>query len=313
MTMTTNKHYPLILAHGITRPDYLIDFIMRKLKLYDFSLVADRFHYFKGIASYLRKNGVEVYHTNVSFAADVETRAKDLTREIQKILDTTGHAKVHIIGHSMGGLDARHMIVHEGMADKVATLTTIGTPHLGSPVADWVLENGLDKLVEALREVINLEGARSLTPGACREFNAFARSAEACNAVIYQTYASSQKRESTFLPFQRTWQIVYEKEGDNDGLVSVPSQKWAERLVGKEGTIKFIKQHHFPLPADHINQMGWWHFERKPEWWNWGLFKEKKQYETIIKNIYLKIAHEVNFLIESGDHTTPESMRRMAA
>jgi triacylglycerol lipase len=93
----------------------------------------------------LRKNGIEVYHTNVSFAADVETRAKDLTREIQKILADTGHAKVHIIGHSMGGLDARQMIVHEGMADKVATLTTIGTPHWGSPVAEWVLEHDLTR------------------------------------------------------------------------------------------------------------------------------------------------------------------------
>jgi triacylglycerol esterase/lipase EstA (alpha/beta hydrolase family) len=40
---------------------------------------------------------------------------------------------VHIIAHSMGGLDARHLIVDiVTMADKVGTLATIGTPHLGT-------------------------------------------------------------------------------------------------------------------------------------------------------------------------------------
>jgi triacylglycerol lipase len=311
--MTASRQYPFILAHGITRPDYLIDFIIRKLQLYDFSLISDRFHYFKGIASYLRKNGIEVYHSNVSFAADVETRAKELAREIQKILATTGHMKVHIIGHSMGGLDARHMIVHENMADKVATLTTIGTPHLGSPVANWVLEHDFDKIIEALREVINLEGAKSLTTTACREFNELARSAEAANAVIYQTYASSQTRELTFLPLQKTWQLINDQEGENDGLVSAQSQKWAKQLVGKDGTIKLIKQHDFPLPADHVNQMGWWHYDRKLEWWNWGLFREKRQYEIAIKNIYLKIAHEVKAILDDPNFIKPAPMQRMAA
>ncbi len=297
--MATTKHYPLILAHGITRPDYLIAYIFRKLKWYDFSMVFDRLHYFKGIASYLRKNGIEVYHTSVSFAADLATRAKDLTREIQKILGDTGHPKVHIVGHSMGGLDARYMIVHEGMADKVATLTTIGTPHFGSAVADWVLQNGFDKIVTALREVINLEGVQSLTTTACQAFNDSARNAEAANAVIYQTYAGSQKRELTFLPLQATWQILYDKEGDNDGLVSVPSQKWTEHLTGTNGIIKTIRQHDFPLPADHVNQMGWWHLHRNLEWWDWGIFKEKKEYETAIKNIYLKIAREAQAMMEA--------------
>ena len=42
---------------------------------------------------------------------------------------------MHLIAHSMGGLDARHMIVREGMAERVASLTTVGTPHNGTPVA----------------------------------------------------------------------------------------------------------------------------------------------------------------------------------
>jgi triacylglycerol lipase len=294
--MTKRKH-PIILAHGITRPDYLIDFIVRKLRWYDFSRVYDKFHYFKGIASFLKQHGFEVYHTSVSFAADVETRAKDLATAIQKIFHDTGHEKVHIIGHSMGGLDARHMIVNHNMADKVASLTTIGTPHLGASLADEFMESGrLNKIITTLGKVINLEGFKSLTTEACRAFNDCARDAEAANPVVYQVYASAQKRELTFLPFQKTWQIVYDHEGDNDGLVSVKSQKWEERLLAKSGAAKIIRQHDFPVPADHVNQIGWVHWTGlyQASLWNWKIWKKKRQYEKIIKQIYLKIAREVN-------------------
>jgi triacylglycerol lipase len=289
--MTTQKHHPIILAHGITRPDYIIDFIKRKMNFQGITLVSEKFHYFKGIASFLRHHGFEVYHTSVSFAADIETRARDLTREINKILANTGHQKLHIIGHSMGGLDARHMIVNHSMAYKVASLTTIGTPHLGTSVADWFIQIGLDKIVGTIRNVINLEGFRSLTTKACREFNDFARDAEAANSVVYQVYASAQKRELTFRLFQKTWQITYDKEGDNEGLVSVKSQKWEDRLVGKNGAVKIIKQHVFPMPADHVNQMGWWHWNGAH--WNARILKEKKEFEMAIKNVYLQIAREV--------------------
>ena len=50
----------------------------------------------------------------------------------------------------MAGLDARYMISKLGMADKVATLVTIGTPHRGSYFADWgvkVLGRGVNVMV----------------------------------------------------------------------------------------------------------------------------------------------------------------------
>lgn len=295
--MSNHRNYPIILAHGITRPDYLVDFMVRKLNLQDFSHAYDKFHYFKGIASFLKQHGFEVYHTSVSFAADVETRAQDLAQALRKILADTGHAKVHIIAHSMGGLDARHMIVNHGMAAAVATLTTLGTPHLGASVADWYFASGSwNKIFSAFGKVINVKGFKSLMTAACRAFNDAARDAEAANAVIYQTYASCQKRELTFLPFQKNWQIIYDREGDNDGLVSVQSQKWEACLVAKNGVTKTIRQYDFPMPADHINQMGWVHrtglFSTKA--WNWRIWQEKRRAELAIKNIYLQIAQAVS-------------------
>jgi len=294
--MAKNKKYPFVLAHGIARPDHLIDSIFSTLNLsiYDFSFLSDRFHYFKGIASFLKTHEIEVYHSRVSFAADVDTRAEDLKKGIDKILEKTGHKKVHIIAHSMGGLDARHMIVKEKMEAKVASLTTLSTPHYGTSAADWALSQGIDKIISAVRVFLNLEGLKSVTQAACKKFNQYAKKQEAANDVYYQTYASSQERDSVFLLFQKTWDVIKEKEGENDGLVSLKSASWQSKL-SVNGHQKTIKQNRFPIHADHLDQIGWWNLNElhKAGWWNLKALREKNKYEEIIKNVYLKIVEEI--------------------
>ncbi len=296
--MSDDRQYPFVLAAGIARPDFLIDSMVRtlNLSLYDFSFVSDRFHYFRGIASFLKKHGIEVYHSRVSFAAEVEKRAQDLAKEIQKILDKTGHDKVHIIAHSMGGLDARHMIVDEGMAEPVASLTTIGTPHFGTSAAEWVLEQGADKLIGAFRKFLNLEGIKSVTREACAKFNQRAREGEATNEVYYQTYASAQAKERVFLPFQVSWEVIRKEEGYNDGLVAVASQQWSQQLVGDSGVLKKIDRRDFPISADHLDQVGWWNLNElhKAGWWDLKALRKKNEHEALIKSIYLKICEDVN-------------------
>ena len=44
---------------------------------------------------------------------------------------------VHILAHSLGGLDSRYMISKLDMAERVLSLTTLGTPHRGTTFADW--------------------------------------------------------------------------------------------------------------------------------------------------------------------------------
>jgi len=49
---------------------------------------------------------------------------------------------LHVIAHSMGGLDARHAITNrKDIVTRVRTLVTIGTPHQGSPVAAAIMSN----------------------------------------------------------------------------------------------------------------------------------------------------------------------------
>ena len=48
----------------------------------------------------------------------------------------------HLIAHSMGGLDSRFLITHlQPTSDnRILSLTTIGSPHRGSPIADLIVE-----------------------------------------------------------------------------------------------------------------------------------------------------------------------------
>lgn len=292
--MSNANRYPIILAHGIARFDFLRNFFSDRFEALGLNLAAnnDGLHYFKGIAGHLRANGFDVHHSSVSFAAGVERRAQDLRNEVQNVLNATGKQKVHIIAHSMGGLDARHMIVDLAMGDRVASLTTIGTPHLGTSFANWGLSNQGDEFIRIVGNIIDLAGFKDLTLEACANFNARAEGQEATNSIVYQTYAGSQDQNLIFTPLQQSWEIINRHEGSNDGLVSTKSQAWQPRLTGSEGTAKEIKQNVFPVPVDHLNEVGWWDLSelRAVPWWRTNIFTAAKDYELRIKNVYLDIA-----------------------
>lgn len=281
---------PIVLAHGITRFDILREIFVQKLGVSEDEL-GDRFHYFKRIKSHLEANGFEVHHSSVDFGGSVELRSRQLSDNINRILTGKPSGKVHIIAHSMGGLDARHMIVDiDGMAERVASVTTIGTPHLGTSFADVGISHG-GSAIDDLRRIIDLEGFKDLTTTKCAAFNARAKDKEANNSVVYRTYASSEERDKVFFPLQPSWKIINKAEGENDGLVSVKSQHWTTELIATDDARKPIAQFRFPIPADHLNEVGWW----DPQETNAFLLllrggRQVEEYESKIRDIYLQIA-----------------------
>lgn len=119
--------YPIVLLHGMA------GFV----KVDAIDLV-----YFNGVKDDLAKHGeTEVYATKATPYASSEDRVKDIAPQIDAILKATGKSKVNVIGHSQGGMDARVLASPAGAAygDRIASVTTIATPHRGSKVADLVL------------------------------------------------------------------------------------------------------------------------------------------------------------------------------
>ena len=61
--------------------------------------------------------------------------AAGLSVEVERIVEETGFERIHIIGHSLGGLIARYYVTRLGGDARVHTLITLGTPHEGSYAA----------------------------------------------------------------------------------------------------------------------------------------------------------------------------------
>lgn len=116
-----HTRYPLVLVHGLAMKE---TFFMRS---------------FGRIDRILRIQGHRVYVSHIDSFGSIESNAGQLKAEILAILLETGADKVNIIAHSKGGLDAKYMITDLGMAEHIASLTTLCTPHRGSPVASFVL------------------------------------------------------------------------------------------------------------------------------------------------------------------------------
>ncbi|MFG2310406.1 esterase/lipase family protein [Streptomyces sp. NPDC048566] len=66
---------------------------------------------------------------------DIRTAAELLGRHIEEICARTGHDRVDVVGHSLGGLIARYYAQCLGGDRHVRTLVTLGTPHAGTRVA----------------------------------------------------------------------------------------------------------------------------------------------------------------------------------
>jgi pimeloyl-ACP methyl ester carboxylesterase len=93
-------------------------------------------HYWLSILNILRKTvGAEVIVTAVPGTGSIASRAEQLDRFLQ--IKALGRG-INFMAHSMGGLDCRYLITHLKPVDYTPlSLTTIATPHRGSPFMDW--------------------------------------------------------------------------------------------------------------------------------------------------------------------------------
>ncbi|MFD2090263.1 esterase/lipase family protein [Blastococcus deserti] len=69
------------------------------------------------------------------FLTDVARGATHLGARIERLCEQTGHDRVHVVGHSLGGLIARYHVQRQRGDRRVASLVTLGTPHRGSILA----------------------------------------------------------------------------------------------------------------------------------------------------------------------------------
>ena len=69
---------------------------------------------------------------------DVRLAATGLATRVELLCEETGFERIHLVGHSMGGLIARYYVQRLGGDARVHTLVTLGTPHSGTRAAALV-------------------------------------------------------------------------------------------------------------------------------------------------------------------------------
>lgn len=259
--------YPIVLAHGFFGFDEFAGL--------DFAT------YFYGVQAHLADHGEHmVYTPAVDPFNSSAYRGAQLAAAIQDILAETGHAKVNLIGHSQGGLDAR--VVAHDHPEMIASVVTLQTPHFGTPISDIALEviddpnlqEVLDWIVQAIGAPLYDEvGELTSISAAITQFSAPAVQAfnaeyvdqpgiwyasivgrsdhhdggDACEVASAPPFIAAWAGETDpidplFAPTEALLDGGFGDSYPNDGLVRVVDGKWGEFLGC--------------LPADHLDMVG---------------------------------------------------------
>ncbi|WP_137814750.1 esterase/lipase family protein [Gandjariella thermophila] len=92
---------------------------------------------FEPLRRALRRDGADRTHI-VSYSpltGGLRTAAELLSTEVEALCGRTGRRRVHLVGHSLGGLIARYFVQRLGGDRQVDVLVTLGTPHGGITAA----------------------------------------------------------------------------------------------------------------------------------------------------------------------------------
>ena len=231
--------------------------------------------YFNGVREHLEQLPANVFAPEVSPAGGIEVRGEELRRQIlQAFTDGTldPGEKAHLIAHSMGGLDCRYLLSpgnkhttpENDLAGRIASLTTIASPHRGSPIADlfalkpveeFAVLHHLNGLLHGVADIggiakhilehvgISLDGLEDLTTESTARFNDNTPN----NPQVRYFSVAGRGRDGAvptaevLLPFH---EYITKKTGQpNDGLVAVESARW-------DGFDEDL------WPADHADEIG---------------------------------------------------------
>ncbi|MAZ41975.1 MAG: lipase, partial [Flammeovirgaceae bacterium] len=196
----------------------------------------------------------------------------ELKRKVRYWMAANNMRKVNIIAHSQGALTARYMATNLGMKNKVSTITSVNSPHHGTPFADISLDVIPNWIKPYAAPLINnlserLYGDRSnrshdiLAMGQALSQNyakVFNENTPNVRSIRYYSYGSHMKfadpiqHPIMFLVYPVTYLggRHYGLNGKNDGVVPIESHKWGSFKGGP-------KTPWYSTGVDHIQSTNW--------------------------------------------------------
>lgn len=219
MSTSCASKYPILLLHGAGFRDLRLPV------------------YWGRIPGELIRRGAVVRHGEQDCWASTEENAVFLKRRVLELLAETKSEKLNIIGHSKGGLEARMLASGLGMAERIASVITVATPHRGSKTVDALLRApelffklaalGVNSWIRLIgdRRPDFIAVCRGFSTGAMAEFN---RENPDAPGVYYRSFACAMSGPLSDFNLAAANAIINSIEGENDGLVSVESALWGE-------------------------------------------------------------------------------------
>lgn len=191
--------------------------------------------YWGRIPRMLMRGGAAVYYGQQDSWGTVEDNAKALKARIEAVLAETGAEKVNIIAHSKGGLEARMAAASLDAGGKIASITTIGTPHCGSRTVDallrlpdWLFAVAAFFVDHWIRIVGDTKpDFRTVCKSFSTEYAArFNAENPDVSGIVYSSYGGVMKSPFSDGTLWLTNLVVRAIEGENDGLVTLSSAAW---------------------------------------------------------------------------------------
>lgn len=216
--------YPILLVHGVFFRDFRY------------------FNYWGRIPRELEANGAKIFYGNHHSASSVADSAAELTARIEEILAEAKAEKVNIIAHSKGGLDCRYAIANLGISEKVASLTTVNTPHRGCLFADYLLGKISPDIQSRVANAYNtalrklgepnpdfLAAVTNLTESYCKQLD---QEMPLPHGIFCQSVGSVlASATGGKFPLNLSYHLVNHFSGENDGLVDEDSFRWGENYI----------------------------------------------------------------------------------
>lgn len=224
--------YPVVLVHGLAAKTVLF------------------WNCFGSIPRFLREQDVRVFVPNHDGVGTIRGNAHQLKAQIEAICAAENCEKVNIIAHSKGGLDAREMITSLQMHHRVASLTTLSTPHHGSRLSATLLKapkwsiHICSLFVNCFYRILGdrnpdiWAAAKELTDTSMEVFN---RKVFNHPNVYYQSYSSKASKANAFLVYIPYQVSRYCERDETDGMVSVHSSQWGTYQGNVEGDLNHLQ------------------------------------------------------------------------
>ncbi|MEI6132268.1 MAG: hypothetical protein WCQ41_05545 [Bacillota bacterium] len=209
--------YPIIFIHGtgVRHNDFL--------------------NFWGRIPKALTDRGATIFYARSDAFGTLEANAESIKEYILEVIGDS--EKVNLIAHSRGGLEGRYLISKLGMAEKVASLSTISTPHRGSKTLE-IFRKFPGFIIHAAAFFVNFyyrifgdkkpdffTFVKQISSSECEKFNA-----EVIDVpqVYYQSYAMKMKNAFSDILLFFPYLVLKAVEGDNDGIVAVNSAAWGD-------------------------------------------------------------------------------------